>query len=232
MGCLARQGLALLLLVATLLCLLGPASCASQSREGFYYTVRPGDNLYRIGRRYGVPADALAEANDIRDVRKLTVGTRLWIPGRRAQARKGRKPDPKAGSRPSGAAQVRREAGLNFIWPVSGTLTSRFGTRNGHPHEGLDLGAPRGTPICAAEAGRVIHSGRLGDYGKTVIIKHAGHYRTVYAHARKTLVRKGDFVERGQRIAEVGTTGRASGPHLHFEIRRWETPLNPLRYLP
>ncbi len=76
-----------------------------------------------------------------------------------------------------------------------------------------------------------MHSGRLGDYGQTVIVKHAGHFRTVYAHASRTLVRKGEFVERGQRIALVGTTGRSSGPHLHFEIRRRESPRNPILYL-
>ena len=76
-----------------------------------------------------------------------------------------------------------------------------------------------------------MHSGRLGDYGTAVILKHAGHYRTVYAHASKTLVRKGEFVERGQRIALVGTSGRSSGPHLHFEIRRRASARNPIPYL-
>ena len=78
----------------------------------------------------------------------------------------------------------------------------------------------------------MIHSGRLGGYGKVVIVKHAGAYRTVYAHASRLLVRKGEFVERGQKLAEVGSTGRASGPHVHFEIRRSESPRNPLAYLP
>ena len=84
----------------------------------------------------------------------------------------------------------------------------------------------------ASESGRVIHSGRLGDYGNAVIVKHAGYYRTVYAHASRTLVRKGQFVEKGQRIALVGSTGRSTGPHLHFEIRRRETPRDPILYLP
>ena len=78
----------------------------------------------------------------------------------------------------------------------------------------------------------MIHSGRLGSYGKVVIVKHAGRYRTVYAHASRLMVRKGEFVERGQKIAEVGSTGRSTGPHVHFEIRRSETPQNPLGFLP
>ena len=89
-----------------------------------------------------------------------------------------------------------------------------------------------GAPILAAEAGRVIHSGRFGAYGKVVILKHAGAYRSVYAHARALFVEKGEFVERGQKIAEVGATGRATGPHLHFEIRRGEVAHDPLVYLP
>ena len=89
------------------------------------------------------------------------------------------------------------------------------------------------TPICAAEAGRVIHSGGgLGAYGKVVIVKHSGRYSTVYAHNRKNLVRKGDFVEKGQVIAEVGRTGNASGSHVHFEIRRDRRARDPMTYLP
>jgi murein DD-endopeptidase MepM/ murein hydrolase activator NlpD len=216
------------MLVAALWSLAGPMACASRPREGFYYTVRPGDNLYRLGLRFGVPTRVLIETNHIQDVRSVRVGTRLWIPRRRASVGK-------AGTANGGTAaqrKARRHAELHFAWPVRGKLTSRFGKRHGRWHEGVDLAAGRGTSIRAAEAGKVIHSGGLGDYGKTVIVKHAGHYRTVYAHARKICVRKGQFVEKGHKIAEVGSTGRASGPHLHFEIRRGETPKNPLLYLP
>ena len=94
------------------------------------------------------------------------------------------------------------------------------------------MAAKRGTVIRAAESGKVIHSGRLGAYGKVVIVKHQGDYRSVYAHTSKTHVKKGQFVDRGQKIAEVGSSGRASGPHLHFEIRRKETPEDPMLYLP
>jgi murein DD-endopeptidase MepM/ murein hydrolase activator NlpD len=79
----------------------------------------------------------------------------------------------------------------------------------------------------------VIHSGGgLGDYGKVVIVKHAGRYSTVYAHNQRNRVRKGEFVEKGQVIAEVGKTGNASGTHLHFELRRDRHPEDPLLYLP
>ena len=198
----------------------GCASDPSPRSGPYYHVVAPGENLYRIGLRYRVPAAQIARANGIDDVTQLRVGQRLLIPGLRGPS--GERPD-----------SIRRHAGsLRFAWPVEGRLTSRFGLRGNRPHEGIDLGAPHGTPIHAAEAGRVIYAGRFGAYGKTVILKHAGVYRTVYAHARTLHVAKGEFVERGQRIAEVGTTGRSTGPHLHFEIRRGETAHDPLLYLP
>ena len=79
----------------------------------------------------------------------------------------------------------------------------------------------------------MIYSGSgLGSYGRVVIIKHAGRYSTVYAHNHRLLVTRGEFVERGERIAKVGATGRATGPHLHFEVRRDRKPVDPLLYLP
>ena len=90
------------------------------------------------------------------------------------------------------------------------------------------MAASRGTPILASESGKVIHSGRLGDYGKVVILKHAGNFRSVYAHARKTHVRKGEFVEQGQKIAEVRD---ASPSFLHFEVRDGFDSVDPIPYL-
>ena len=86
--------------------------------------------------------------------------------------------------------------------------------------------------MLASEAGRVTHSGWLGDYGRVVIVKHARGYSSVYAHNRRNRVAKGQFVEKGDVIAEVGSSGNASGPHLHFEIRRERRAQDPLRYLP
>lgn len=205
-----------------LICALLAPACATAPRghTPYYHEVAPGENLYRIGLRYRIPAAEIARANGITDVTQLRVGQRLLIPGLRGRAE----------DRSRSAA---RYAGpLRFAWPVKARLTSRFGLRGNRPHEGIDLGAPQGTPIHAAEAGRVIYAGRFGAYGKTVILKHAGAYRSVYAHARRLFVEKGDFVERGQKIAEIGMTGRTTGPHLHFEIRRGEVAHDPLVYLP
>ena len=216
-------------------------ACASSPRHGVTHVVRPGENLYRISRHYQVSVAAIVRANRIRDVSSLSVGRRLFIPGTRVTVAS-RPLAPPAGVTDTsrsvgggGASRIRakRESNLTFAWPVRGRTSSRFGRRNGRPHEGVDIAAKQGTPIRAAEAGRVIHSGwGLGAYGRVVIVKHAGKYSTVYAHNRKNQVSVGDFVERGQVIAQVGKTGNASGPHVHFEIRRNRDPQDPIPYLP
>lgn len=210
---------------------LALAACASAPGGGVTHVVRPGENLYRISRYYGVSSQRVIEANHIRDVTELAIGRPLWIPGAR-RPQPGASLVPPAGVQPDSRALARRESDLSFGWPVRGRLSSRFGRRRGRPHEGIDISARRGTTIRAAEAGRVIHSGGgLGAYGNVVIIKHSGRYSTVYAHNRKNLVRQGEFVEKGDVIGEVGATGNASGPHVHFEIRRDRRAQDPLGYL-
>ncbi len=121
--------------------------------------------------------------------------------------------------------------------PISGArITSGFGMRR-HPllgynklHTGIDFGAPRGTPIKAAGDGVVVHAGWRGSYGRTVVIKHAKRYSTLYAHMSKTAkLKKGQKVRQGQIIGYVGTTGRSTGPHLHYEVRKSGRPVNPRR---
>jgi lipoprotein NlpD len=120
-----------------------------------------------------------------------------------------------------------------LIWPTRGQVSSGFGERNGNNHDGIDISAATGTPIYAAAAGRVIYSDdKLSGYGNLLIVRHEGSWATIYAHNDRNLAAKGDFVSQGQKIAEVGQTGRASGPHLHFEVRFGKTPKDPLKYLP
>ncbi len=238
----APRSLLLALVLLTVIPIIGGGCAGSRTGgPGVIHHVGPGENLYRIGLRYRVRAKEIAKANGIRDVTELQIGQRLFIPG--ARKRLGASHDRvtssgAAGSRSRDATRklarkaAREQTSLQFAWPVRGRLSSRYGMRKGRSHEGIDVAAKRGTPIFAAESGRVIHSGRLGSYGKVVIVKHAGAYRTVYAHASKLHVRRGEFVERGQKVAEVGSTGRSSGPHVHFEIRRAASPRNPLAFLP
>jgi murein DD-endopeptidase MepM/ murein hydrolase activator NlpD len=206
---------------------------ARDSGSGVTHILRPGENLYRLSQFYGVSVDAIVRANQIADVTDLQVGERLWIPN----AKRTPPPDSLAArggvTASTGGSARARDADLRLVWPVRGRLSSRFGWRNGSRHEGVDIPAKPGTPIRAAAAGRVIHSGTvLGDYGRVVIVKHVGSYSSVYAHNRRNRVKEGDFVEQGELIGEVGSSGNASGPHVHFEVRRGSRAVDPLRYLP
>jgi murein DD-endopeptidase MepM/ murein hydrolase activator NlpD len=120
-----------------------------------------------------------------------------------------------------------------FIWPVDvGFVSSPFGIRNGVMHDGIDIAAGAGTTIHAAGDGTVIFSGRLHGYGNAIILRHLDGYVTVYGHNQRNLVFRGAHVTRGQAIAELGATGRATGPNLHFEVRYHGQPQDPLAFLP
>jgi murein DD-endopeptidase MepM/ murein hydrolase activator NlpD len=132
----------------------------------------------------------------------------------------------------------RTELGGRFAFPVANfkRVSSPFGYRR-HPirggirmHTGVDLASWTGTKIFAADSGTVIHSGWLGGYGYCVMIDHHNGYVTVYGHCSKLLVDVGDNVRRGDYIAQVGSTGASTGPHLHFEVRRNGTPIDPLPF--
>lgn len=119
-----------------------------------------------------------------------------------------------------------------LIWPTSGRVTSEYGYRWGRLHAGIDIGAPTGTPIRAAQAGEVIFSGTQSGYGNTVVIGHGGGFSTLYGHQSRIAARDGQQVARGEVIGYVGSTGRSTGPHLHFETRVNGSAQNPRNYLP
>lgn len=121
-----------------------------------------------------------------------------------------------------------------FLRPVDGPIVSGFGYRV-HPvfrrvkfHYGVDIAAPYGTPIRAAANGVVVFAGWRRAYGNTVILDHGNGLATLYAHCSQILVSEGEVVRQGQIIARVGSTGLSTGPHLHFEVRQYGEPVNPL----
>ncbi|MGE4284156.1 MAG: peptidoglycan DD-metalloendopeptidase family protein, partial [Clostridia bacterium] len=118
-----------------------------------------------------------------------------------------------------------------FRRPTYGIITSRFGSRGREWHTGIDLAGNTGDPIYAADGGKVIFAGRQGNYGLLVRISHDNEYITYYGHCSKLLVQVGQRVAKGELIAKVGNTGRSTGPHVHFEVRKDGTPVNPLNYL-
>jgi len=194
------------------------------------HVVAPGETVYRISKRYGSSVEAIVSANAISDVHSVPVGARLVVPAAGVGAGPRRPVD--AGTYASRDPRGRSAGPASFVWPLRGVVISDFGVRRGAHHDGLDIKAPSGTLIRAAESGRVIHAdASLSGYGKLIIVKHAGRLSSVYAHNRKMLVRVGQFVEKGDAIAELGQTGNASVPHLHFEIRSDGSPRDPMDFL-
>jgi murein DD-endopeptidase MepM/ murein hydrolase activator NlpD len=121
---------------------------------------------------------------------------------------------------------------LDFIWPVEGKISDVFKEAESKKHQGIDISSPHGTPIKASNAGKVIYSNNgIKGYGNLIILRHSEEYVTVYAHNQVNLVEEGTWAEKGQIIGRVGQTGRASGPHLHFEIRKNNKPLDPFLFL-
>ena len=177
------------------------------------YYVKKGESLWSISREYNVKLEAIIAANSIVDASKISAGQQLRIPN---------------------VPGARSNIG-NFIWPAKGRITSPYGVRiiSGRKdfHAGIDIGGPTGTNIVAAESGRVSYAGYMRGYGNVIILSHDGGYSTVYGHNSVNLVKKGQYVNRGSIIAKMGSTGNATGPHLHFEIRSSGKPVNPLSYL-
>jgi len=128
-------------------------------------------------------------------------------------------------------ARPRTMATGSFSNPTRGSLTSRFGQRWSRQHEGIDIGASAGSPIKAADGGKVIFAGWKGTYGNLVIINHENGYTTYYGHCSSIKVKYGQRVAKGDVIATVGSTGRSTGPHLHFEVRKNGVAVNPLKYV-
>ena len=121
--------------------------------------------------------------------------------------------------------------GISLIRPVSGILTSRYGYRWGSTHTGIDIGVPSGTSIKAASGGTVTFSGWKGSLGQLVVISHGNGIQTYYGHCSKLLVSAGQQISQGQVIAKAGSTGRSTGPHVHFEIRINGSSINPQSYI-
>lgn len=167
-----------------------------------------GENLSFIAEKFSVGLDKLVELNQLSDPDKIEVGQKLKIPAEL-----------------SGTHGIREVSGL----PTTGTITSRYGMRRGRMHYGLDISNKLGTPIYSVNKGFVVASGWMRGFGKTIKIK-SNQYLYIYAHLQERLVRKGMVVKKGQLIGKMGSTGRSSGNHLHFEVRKNNEPINPFAY--
>jgi lipoprotein NlpD len=188
--------------------------------------------LYRICKTYGVDIKSVASLNGIPDHHKIRVGQRIFIPGAKRPVRVDIYLEDvvlESAAKETGKLAHKR---LDFGWPVEGKRTDLFEESERRRHLGIDISAAPGTPIKAAAPGVVIYAGNtIRGYGNLIILRHSEEIVTVYAHNQVNLVEEGSPVERGQVIGRVGQTGRATGCHLHFEIRNNNKAVDPLLYL-
>jgi len=207
--------------------LLALSACvATTTTEGVYHTVLKGQTLWRIAKTYGVDMQTIAEYNDIYDKNRIYAGQEIFIPGAEKQLDveiyKGDD---------GGKGDIVVHKGM-FVWPTEGIVYSLFGVRWGQMHSGLDISSNAGTPVLAGRDGTVEYAGRKGGYGNLVILGHADDYETYYGHLSVISVTAGERVAKGQKIGLVGSTGKSTGPHLHFEVRKENKVRNPLFFLP
>lgn len=218
--------------MAVLLCLIGLTACMD---EGVYapvtdisaiehipnngaYRVRSGDTLYSIAWRYGLDYRYVAQRNNIAKPYLIEPGQLIYL---RGQSKRKLQPSVTY-QEPEPQVSVSR-----WNWPARGPVIGTFSEMN----KGVNIGGAEGDPVFAAAPGKIVYSGNgLRAYGNLIIIKHNSVYLSAYAHNQAALVKEGDWVKSGQKIAEMGNTGTRR-TMLHFEIRRGGKPLNPLGYL-
>lgn len=235
--------------ISVLLIIQGLLGCGSH----VYHFVEPGETLYSISWAYGHDYRQVARWNDISPPYIVKKGQRLRVVPVKQMAKSPKKSfknnvqassqtgskagkakaDNKVAKRqPSVVSKTTRSGRLVWRWPVkNGKIVQRFDAGN-PARQGVDVKGKFGQPVYSAESGRVVYSGSgLKHYGKLIIVKHNETFLSAYAHNKRLLVKEGDVLKAGQRIAEMGSTG-TNATKLHFEIRRNGKPVDPLRYLP
>ncbi len=197
-------------------------SCSSM-KSGQYIYVETPTHAKKIAKRYGVTEQELKNANPSKSFEKQWI----FIPSKVGFAH----------MLFNNTYVIEDYSSLGsgrFLWPVPNfyKVSSSFGQRGRKHHDGIDIPAPKGTPIISVDAGVVIYSDNgIRGYGNMIVVSHGDDIFTVYAHNSKNKVDKGDKVKKGEVIGLIGNTGRSTGPHLHFEIRVKNLVRNPAQYL-
>ncbi|MCZ6466875.1 MAG: LysM peptidoglycan-binding domain-containing M23 family metallopeptidase [Alphaproteobacteria bacterium] len=226
--------------------------------RGREHVIRGGETLYGISRLNGVGVYEMARANGLKPPYTIRAGQRLRVPGSAGTAGKGTPPGAKAAPGPRPAARKKPavqaaipalrpktpkapaavpkpppRSGRGFLWPLKGRVLSAFGAKaRGLRNDGINIAAPRGSPVRAAENGVVAYAGNeLRGFGNLLLIKHTGGWVSAYAHNQTLLVKRGDRVRKRQVIAKVGSSGNVSAPQLHFELRRGRRAVDPRKHL-
>lgn len=241
-----------------ILCLfvLFPFWAAGAQKEGVYHPVARGVTLYRISLAYKVSIAKLMAANGLSSPGELKEGQRLFIPGARAllpvkpavpltaaeksalvgslEREKDERPaDPPFAGNGKDNQPPWKGRELDIIWPIQGRINSPFGPRGKKFHAGIDIASPFYQEVKAPMDGEVILARSTpAGYGKLVILRHDLGFTTIHGHLNVIIAQEGEAVRQGQAIGGVGSTGRSTGPHLHFEVRHDGRAINPLPLLP
>jgi murein DD-endopeptidase MepM/ murein hydrolase activator NlpD len=246
-------GVLLNLLIASLFFILFFPLTAIAKKNGVYHPVAKGVTLYRISLAYKIPITKLMEANGLTSPSALKVGRKIFIPGAKAVLsvapslplspleKKDLESSLETEEKPIFSAGVEKEIGkppwlgkeLDIIWPIQGKINSPFGPRRKKLHAGIDIASPSYQEVKAAMDGEVILSikSRTG-YGNVVVLRHDLGYTSIYGHMNVIIAKDGEAVRQGQAIGGVGSTGKSTGPHLHFELRHDGRAIDPLPILP
>jgi len=224
------------------------------------YVVRRYDTVYSVSRLTGVSQSQLVRQNRLQPPYQLKIGQVLKLPSleRRVAVSAAPRPRgqvtnaPRPSAKPESAQPVQvarlerkpepktpitkktpKRSSSKFLTPVNGSVVSSYGPKEGGLHnDGIDIAAPRGTPVLAADNGVVVYAGNeLKGSGNLILVRHSGGWMTAYAHLDGFSVDRGSVVKRGQVIGAVGSTGGVSSPQLHFEVRRGTEAINPSVYL-
>lgn len=212
------------------------------------YTVQKGDTLYSIAWRHNWDHHELAAANGIKAPYRIYPGQIIYLNKKPPPRTQPAKP-PVVASTPAPSASYKKPANntkpiqeklanqrdkrvdMSWRWPTSGPVIERFSV-SGIVNKGIDLAGRKGEPVLAAADGKVVYAGTgLVGYGNLIIIKHNETYLSAYGHNSRLLVKEGEWVKAGQKVAEIGSTG-TNRDKLHFEIRRNGKPVDPMQYLP
>ncbi len=215
-----------------------------------YHIVAKGDTLYNISKRYNVDMRSLSHVNNLSAPYSLAIGQKLLLPDSVVTKQKAthyvaNAAAPKKTSSWKAKSQKKtyrkaisynttvKKRNSKFSWPVRGKVISKFGViAKGRNNDGINIKAPLGTTVKAADAGTIAYAGNeLKGFGNLILLKHSGGWITAYAHNDRLLVKKGQKVRKGEKIATVGSTGGVNSPQLHFEIRAGKKAVNPLNYL-
>ena len=216
-----------------------------------YHVVQRGESLYSIARMHNVDVTSLSKVNHLSTPYALYVGQKLLLPGSVSStpapaatpSKVATASTPTTAVAPSSSKQPQvyvpttppaKNRSAKFLWPVQGTVISGFGNLGkGRKNDGINIKAPLGTAVKAADAGTVAYAGsELKGFGNLILIKHTDGWITAYAHNDKMFVMKGQKVARGEKISTVGSTGSVTAPQLHFEVRTGKKAVNPRLYLP